>query len=148
MAVAEQVLGDEARARSLEQLADEFEMEGYGHLLSTPRVRLALLRGELGTVEQLVAEPLPDRGWHRGWMLLATESVRLDALATLGHRAEVEAWPRQRPGTYIEPFHLRALGVVREDEALLDEALHAFEALRLDWHASQTRAALGSRLGV
>lgn len=88
MAVAEQVRGDEARARSLERLADEFAMEGYGHLLSTPRVRLALLRDDLASVERLVAEPLPDRGWHRGWMLLATESARLDALAALGRRAE------------------------------------------------------------
>ncbi|HEX4929181.1 MAG TPA: AAA family ATPase, partial [Gaiellaceae bacterium] len=142
MAVAEHVLGDPERARELEQLADAFGMEGYGHVLETPRLRLALLRGDLGTVERLASEPLPDRGWHRGWMLLSTESVRLDALAVLGLRDEIEGRPRERPGTYLEPFHLRALGVVREDEALLERALCAFETLQLPWHAAQTRTLL------
>ena len=142
MAVAAQVLGDEDRARALEHLADEFGMEGYGHVLDTPRLRLALLRGELDTVERLAAEPLPDRGWHRGWMLLSTESVRLDAWGVLGRRAELERRPHERPGTYLEPFHLRALGLAREDERLVERALRGFEELRLDWHAAQTRAAL------
>ena len=117
-------------------------MDGYGHVLETPRLRLALLRDALETVERLVATPLPDRGWHRGWMLLSTEAVRLDALAALGRRDEIEAWPRERPGTYLDPFWLRALGIVREDDALLERALAGFERLRLPWFAEQTRAAL------
>jgi DNA-binding SARP family transcriptional activator len=140
LAVAEHVLGDDAKARRYEELADEFGMEGYGHVLETPRLRLALLRDDLEKVERLAFEPLPDRGWHRGWMLLSTESVRLDAFARLGHRDEVEAWPPEKPHTYLEPFRLRALGLVREDEELLEEALRQFEALGLDWHAEQTRA--------
>ena len=143
MAVAEHVLGDDQRSRRFEELADAFGMEGYGHVLETPRLRLALLRGDLGTAERLSSEPLPDRGWHRGWMLLSTESVRLDALAALGRRAEIEAWPRERPHTYLEPFWLRALGTVREDGELLELALRRFQALRLDWHAEQTRVTLG-----
>ncbi|NUT54838.1 MAG: hypothetical protein HOQ03_02490, partial [Thermoleophilia bacterium] len=143
LAVAEHVLGDEAKARRYEELADQFGMEGYGHVLETPRLRLALLRDDLETVERLAFEPLPDRGWHRGWMLLSTESVRLDALAKLGRREELEAWPAEKPHTYLEPFRLRALGLVREDEALLAEALREFEALGLAWHAEQTRVALG-----
>jgi hypothetical protein len=76
-------------------------------------------------------------------MLLSTESVRLDALAALGRRVEVEAWPRERPHTYLEPFWLRALGHVREDGELLELALKRFQALGLHWHAEQTRAAFG-----
>jgi len=142
MAIAQHVLGDPGRAQQLEQVADGFEMEGYGHVLETPRLHLALLRGDLGTVERLASTPLPDRGWHRGWMLLSTEALRLDALAALGYREQVEAWPRQRPGTYVEPFWLRALGRVREDEALLERSLQGFERLGLRWFAEQTRAVL------
>ena len=118
-------------------------MEGYGHVLDTPRLRLALVRGDLARAEEIVADPLPDRGWHRAWLLLSTHSARIDALAALGHRDELEAWEAPRPGTYLEPFHLRALGIVREDERLLERSLAAFEALRLDRHAAETRAVLG-----
>ncbi|HUH15936.1 MAG TPA: BTAD domain-containing putative transcriptional regulator [Gaiellaceae bacterium] len=144
MAFAEHALGNPERARQLEELADGFGMEGYGHVLETPRLRLALLRGDLATVESLVETPLPDRGWHRGWMLLSTEAVRLDALAALGRREQVERWPRERPGTYVEPFWLRALGRVREDEALVERAVAKFEQLRMHWFAEDTRAALRS----
>jgi len=133
-ALAELRLGDPGRAAELETLADEFGVEGFGHTLDTPRIRLALVRGELDIVERLVAEPLPDRGWHRAWLLLSTESARLDALAALGRRADLEAWPAPRRGTYLEPFLLRALGRVREDEALLARAADAFARLGLDGH--------------
>ena len=142
MAIARHVLGDHEGARQLEEVADGFGMEGYGHVLETPRLHLALLREELEAVERLVSTPLPDRGWHRGWMLLSTEAIRLDALAALGRRAEVEAWLPERPGTYVEPFWLRALGRVREDETVVEEALRRFERLGLDWFAEQTRAVL------
>lgn len=142
MAIARHVLGDPERARQLEEVADGFGMEGYGHVLETPRLHLALLREDLETAERLVSTPLPDRGWHRGWLLLSTEAIRLDALAALGRRAEVEAWLPQRPGTYVEPFRLRALGRVREDETLVEEALRRFERLGLPWFAEQTRAVL------
>jgi hypothetical protein len=53
---------------------------------------------------------------------------------------EEEAPPFLRPGTYFEPFALRALGIVREDDALLEQAAAAFDELGLAWHAEQTRA--------
>jgi hypothetical protein len=42
------------------------------------------------------------------------------------------------PGTYFEPFALRALGVVREEAELLEEAIPRFEAMDLHWHETQT----------
>jgi hypothetical protein len=141
-AAAHAYRGNDDEARRLEEDAEELRMEGFGHILDTPRMRLALARGDLERVERLLAEPMPTRGWHRGWLLLSTQATRLDSLAALGRREEVEAWPRARRGTYLEPFALRALGVVRGDEGLLGQALAAFEALGLDWHAAETRTLL------
>lgn len=132
--------GDGDEARRLERGAEAMEMQGFGHVLDTPRIELALARGDLDPVERLLAEPLPDRGWHRGWLLIATHATRLDALTALGRRKELESWPVIRPETYLEPFHLRALGVVREDGDLIERALDRFERLGLAWHADQTRA--------
>jgi hypothetical protein len=136
--------GNRDEAGRLEEAADELQMEGFGHILDTPRMRLALARGDLELVERLIAEPMPTRGWHRGWLLLSTHATRLDSLAALGRREDVEAWPRVRKGTYLEPFALRALGVVREDETLIELALARFEALGLEWYAAETRALLSS----
>jgi hypothetical protein len=77
-------------------------------------------------------------------MALATIITRLDGLAALRDRpaVEAEAAPHLRPSRYLEPFALRALGVVREDETLIARSLAAFEELELAWHAEQTRALL------
>ena len=53
---------------------------------------------------------------------------------------EKEAASARQPGTYLEPFALRALGLVREDETLLERAARCFEAFGLGWHAAGTRA--------
>jgi hypothetical protein len=65
----------------------------------------------------------------------------LDALVALGDRGRIEAEAPKwlKPGIYAEPFALRALGVVREDEQLLNEAVAHFEAMGLEWHASETQ---------
>ena len=116
-------------------------MEGYGHVLETPRIRLAILRDDRARVEELLAEPEPDRGWHRGWLLLSTHAARIDALATLGRRAELESWPHVRRNTYLHPFVERARALVRGDEEGLARAAAEFEAFGLPWHAARTRAA-------
>jgi hypothetical protein len=143
-ALAAAQLGDHELAARLEDTADGFGMEGYDHVLDTPRLRLALLRDELEQVERLVEQPLPDRGWHRAWLLLSTYTARLDALARLHRCDEVEAWAAPRAGTYLEPFYLRALGIVRQDEQLVERSLTAFEALRLGRQAAETRAVLAA----
>ena len=47
-----------------------------------------------------------------------------------------------RPGTYLEPFALRALGFARNDEELIEQAVARFDGLGLEWHAAETRKAL------
>ena len=71
-------------------------------------------------------------------------AAQLDGLAALGdrERVEQEAARTLQPGTYLEPFAFRALGLVRENEALLSEAAECFAAFGLDWHAARTRALL------
>jgi hypothetical protein len=64
----------------------------------------------------------------------------MDALAALRDRRRVEedAPPLLQAGTNIEPFALRALEIVREDEALVGQASDRLRGIGLDWHAEQT----------
>jgi DNA-binding SARP family transcriptional activator len=139
-AAASAYLGDEAEARRYEHQAESLGIEGYGVVLDIPRLRLALIRGDLDAAARLLETQLPLRGWYRGWMALATIVTRLEGLAAIRDRAraEEEAGRLLRPNTYLEPFALRALGIVREDEALVERARDRFAALGLAWHASQT----------
>jgi class 3 adenylate cyclase len=141
-AVAHVQAGDEREAQRLEERAHELWMEGHGLVLETPRIRLALMRGDLARVEEIVA-----RGWpYRpiSTFSLQAWSTWLDALAALRDRGAVERdAPRVlAPNTYGEPFGLRALGIVREDDALVRQALDRFEAMGLGWHAAETRKLL------
>ncbi|MGB2952743.1 MAG: adenylate/guanylate cyclase domain-containing protein [Gaiellaceae bacterium] len=137
-ALARAYLGDEERAAQLEQAAEALGMTGYPVVLDPPRARLALLRGDLETLEAVLPDPKVGR-W--GWLGVAARTARLDGLAALGKRdqVEAEATPLLGPNTYFEPFALRALGVVRKDEQLIADAAARFEAMKLDWHAAQTR---------
>jgi hypothetical protein len=137
-AVASAVTGDEARAAELERAAEELGMEGYDFALESPRLRLALLRGNL----QPVGEALEAAASHNLSFGLARLVARMDALAALRDRQRVEedAPPLLQAGTYIEPFALRALGIVREDETLVGQASDRLRAMGLVWHADQTHA--------
>jgi hypothetical protein len=122
-------------------------MEQFGHVLEAPRLRLAMAKGDLATAERLLAAlPGPSDHWLRHGRAMALQSVstRLDALVFLGRRAQIEDEAPQflRPGTYLEPFALRALGVAQEDPALVQQALARFEQLGLEWHAAQTHMLL------
>jgi hypothetical protein len=68
----------------------------------------------------------------------------LGALVTLDRRAEIEeAAPALAiPGSYLEPFALRALGYARRDGALMRQAAARFAEMGLDWHASKTNELL------
>ncbi len=143
-AVANEHAGDSAAASALEERALELWMEGYGHTLDTPRIRLALARDDLDEVARLLSLPDTRHGWHRGWFVFANVAARLDALAALGLRedVELEASPYARRHSYLRPFALRALGRVRGDDALIRDALADFESLGLDWYAAETRGYL------
>jgi hypothetical protein len=116
------------------------ELEGVGHdpVLDPPRLRLALLRGDRATAARLVETPVA-RPYVWGPSVAA---VRLDASAWLRdvERVEEQASGLTQAGAYLEPFALRALGIVRGDEAMLARAGERFAALGLGWHAAQTEA--------
>ena len=138
-ALAEEIAGNSAAANALLDRATELRMEGHGLALAGPHVRLELLRGDLDAVRRLLGQDdlVAKRrtGYHLGRL-----SIRLDALAALRERAliEEEAPELLSPGTYLEPFALRALGIAREDESLLEQADERFRALGLTWHAGET----------
>jgi class 3 adenylate cyclase len=132
--------GDDADASRLEQRATAIGMEGYSRL-DPPKLRLALVRHDLAELRRLVdsIEPVAFVAYR-----LDGPAALLDALVALGDHARIEseapAW--LRPGTYVEPFAVRALGVTRTDEQLLRQAAARFAAINLDWHAAETRKLL------
>jgi class 3 adenylate cyclase len=129
--------GDETEARRLEEAADKLEMKGYGLTIEAPRLRLALVRGDLAAAEALLGS-----GEAMYFARTAAQAARLDALVALGdrRRIEEEACPLVRANSYLEPFALRALGFARNDSDLVGHAIGRFEAMGLDWHVAETRA--------
>jgi class 3 adenylate cyclase len=141
IALAAAAAGDDETARQYERRAEEVETEGYDRVLAAPRTWLALLRGEMDEVDRL--EPI-NLGRIQHEYALPAAAARLDALAALKKRSlvEREATPLLRPGIYLEPFALRSLGAVREDELLIERAVERFTAMGLEWHAEQSRKLL------
>jgi tetratricopeptide (TPR) repeat protein len=135
LAVAAESCGDSETARRYEERAQEVAPEGYEAMLAAPRARLALLRGQVDDVDSLVG-PL-DLGEGRIWFALQSASARLDGLAAArdGERLEREARPFLGRRSYLQPFALRALGIVREDRQMIEQARVVFESMGLDWFA-------------
>ena len=123
-----------------ERRANELPSEGYDYVLAVPRIHLAILRRRLDELEPLLSLLGEHRQGHV-WLGLPSRAAYLDGLTALGRREELEAEapPLTRRRSYLEPFALRALGVVRKDQTLLAQAVERFEAMHLDWHASETR---------
>jgi len=132
------MVGDDGEARRLEEAAYATGMTGYGFATDATRISLALARGDLTAAREIVEQLDPE--------LLEPWSVRIrgslfDALAALDERNRIEADAPDwivRPG-YARPFALRALGLVREDESLVEQAAQAFDTIGLTWHAQRTR---------
>jgi class 3 adenylate cyclase len=143
-ALAAAYAGNGNEADSFERRAEEVATEGYDFILAAPRARLALCRGEVDRALALLPPIEDDRAVGQTWFALQTETARLDALAAGRDRSTVERIAaRFLPGpAYLEPFASRALGVVREDEALVERAIAGFEAMGLDWYAAETRGLL------
>ncbi len=138
-ALAEIALGDEAAALELEVMAASRAMAGAERTYAPLRLRLGLRRGDLDEVTRwldFAVAPPPAKNW---WALTAA-SARLDALRALQRWEEVEreAPDLTRPGTYLEPFALRALGSARDDDALLAAAHRSFLRLGLVEQADLT----------
>jgi class 3 adenylate cyclase len=140
-ALASAHLGDGEESRRLEQEAQAHRVAGFGLVVDTPRLQLALQRHDLAAVESFLGEPAVRRA---NWFYLSSMAAHMDGLAALGARARVEDEARRlgRPGVYLQPFVLRALGLVRDEASLLERAATEFEAAGLSWHAAQTRALL------
>ena len=136
-ALASERAGDPAAARRLEAQADAIGMEGYTEF-DAPKLRLALFRDDLAELRRIV-DSMELAGFVQ--YEFDTPAALLDALVAIGdqERAEAEALAWLRPGTYVEPFALRALGVARKDAQLLGEATARFASMSLDWHAAETR---------
>src|SRR5205823_4075965 len=141
-ALASACVGDEEEARRLEARSEESGVDLYGRAESL--IWLALHRNDLTEVERLLGELEQPRKSLLRSRKLAPPAARLDALAALGRRETLErdAPPLLRPQTYLEPFALRALGVVRKNVELVEQATRRFEAMGLSWHAAQTSALL------
>jgi class 3 adenylate cyclase len=142
-AVACGELGSEGEAQRLEAaaVAQGYQDVGVGFWLDPPPAHLALLRGDLERVDALLGSS--GDTWH-----LSTDgslyalATKLEALMALGRPSEAEelATSLLQPGTYLEPFALRTLGLVRGDRSLTERAIARFEAMGLSWHAAKTRA--------
>jgi class 3 adenylate cyclase len=128
--------GDEREAGRLEEKAELIGMHAWRPWIDPPRIRLALARGDLDALPPLVEGSEPGA--------IEPPSAYLDALVALREhdRIEAEAPDWLRPGTYTEPFALRALGLTRGDSSLIRQAFAAFERLGLVWEAERTKPLL------
>ena len=143
-AVACGELGLDAEAQRLEEAAVEqgFQDGGMGFWLDPPPAHLALLRGDLERLDALLESSGATWHWSSDGSLYAL-ATKLDALIALGRTREAEeaATPLLQPGTYLEPFALRTLGLARSDRALTEQAIERFEAMGLGWHARRDAGA-------
>lgn len=138
LAVGQAEAGRDDEARRLVAAAHEYDLQGFGTLLDTALIQLALIRGDLEQVESLLGRPAIRRS---NWVYLSSMATHLDALVAIGarERVEVEALHFLGSGGYIEPFALRALGIACRDESRLAAAETRFRVLGLEYHAKATR---------
>jgi class 3 adenylate cyclase len=142
-ATAHTYAADLEEAHRLEHLADAVFQPSEEN--TAARISLALARGDISAVAELLPAEPPSPGGRPPWDVYVL-APRLDALAVLRarERVEAEAPPFLKAGTYLEPFALRALGVVLEEAEFLQHAIARFEAMELRWHAAQTGALLAA----
>jgi hypothetical protein len=134
--------GDESEARRLEERARAGAFVAGPVEREPALLRLAILRGDLEQADRIL-EHLPRGG--DAWGLDAA-AARIDALVALSdrERVEEEASAFLEEESYTRPFALRALGIVRDDEALIEQAAAVFEAMGLAWRAAETRGYLAT----
>jgi hypothetical protein len=137
--------GNEREAQRLEERAIATAVVAGPPEREPALLRLALLRGDLEDAERIL-DLLPAEVDPFGF---DNASARLDALVALGDRdrVEEEAAPFLDGESYTRPFALRALGIVRADGRLVEQAAARFEEMGLAWHAEETRAAMARAAG-
>jgi tetratricopeptide (TPR) repeat protein len=142
-ALAEAALGADAAARRFEDMSATLGIGGHDRSLTAPRLRLAMLRGDEDEARRLLHNH--GRPTLRFMFDMAGAMSWLDAAAAFGLAEEVEreAPALAVPGTCFEPFALRALGIVRGDRSLLEQADRRFAELGQDWYAGQLLAGNG-----
>jgi hypothetical protein len=145
----EEALGHWDEVRRLQPRVERAVVDNQGTpCVLNPRTLFscAVACGELGldADAQRLEEAAVQQGFQDGafsfWLdpppahlaLLRGDLERLEA-------AEA-ATPLLQPGTYLEPFALRTLGLAQGDRALMEQAVERFEAMGLGWHAAKTRA--------
>lgn len=135
--------GDGADATRLVDKANSIGMVGYTQFGISRTMRLAVARGDSEEVRRLVDAVEPAFLTPGAWELRA---ALLDALAFLDDRprVEIEAHQWVRPDSYVAPFAVRALAVVRRDPAMLADAEARFAAMGLAWNAAETRARMAT----
>jgi class 3 adenylate cyclase len=138
-AIASAARGDLAEAERLAATGRAYERDGSREYHADGWLRLMLAFGDLQGAEELIAD-LGLLEPHDRLHQPDTPAAMLDALVALSAFDRIEdAAPRWlRPGTYAEPFALRALGVARGDSGLLSEAAGRFRAIGLEWRAAET----------
>jgi class 3 adenylate cyclase len=139
-ALANVHLGDDAKARRLERAADELGMEGYAW--DARYVEIATARRDLEALEAMLGRWRPEGLWDYDGVVAWS-----NGLVALDRRTEIEEKTPMflKPGTYVEPFILRALGAARQDEALIGRAADLFEGMGLSWHAAETKRLAAQR---
>jgi len=108
--------------------------------LASPGIRMGLLRGDRAEIERwLDADVVRMFVYGPGVM-----TARLDALGAIRDSSQIEqvAPAYIGHGLLLEPFALRALGIVRGDDELLSRADALFVERNLEWHRSQTERLL------
>ena len=136
--------GDLVESRRLEAASDRTGMVGYGFAFHPPQLLLGVARRDVDTLEAVLSSL--DEEEELAVYSFETWAAVLDALVVLADAKTLEARASMalRAGPYVQPFALRALGVSRNDETLLRDAVGKFNAMSLEWHAEQTRKLLAS----
>ena len=131
-------LGEDEEARRVERIVATLGKEGFTMRFGI-EAETAIARGDLAEVERILDTWSPP-GLDDVEGLIA----RLDALVALERRDEIEAEAPALviPGSYLEPFALRALGWARDDRETFGQAIARFEAMGLTWHADRTKRSM------
>ena len=131
----------------LEAEAAALTMEHHRSHYHACWLRLMLARADLPGLKRLVGSFDLDSVSESPYQFDQPPAV-LDTLVALRDLEAIEmVAPRWlRPGTYAEPFAIRALGVARGDADLLDEASRRFQTIGLRWRVEETERWRGEKI--